>query len=266
MPSPVFCANVLIEEGTTIIVNGYLGVYGYNKKQNNVNLVSPVLKIQCTNFTISNKQLFYLVETNNHPKKLPYREHLKYIALITRENSEGCQDFLKPLSDSVLRKVLIYDAKLEGSEAIEMITYQILQANINPDVSVICIVRGGGERHHIDSVFNSIEVYNAIKACSKPVLVAIGHTGNITNADKISDAPLDAKGNKRYYTVPYDLGNSINLRYRERPANIPPKNTNQYNQTKTTYSNQNNQSQSQGSHIFCIFIIMCLLAYIFVTR
>lgn len=242
-----------IDEGTTVTINGNVTVYGYYKtRDNEIILVSPILQIICTSYTVDEILEEKIYEENLIPKALPSKSNIKNIALITRLNSDAHKDFIKEFTSDVLKKVFIYDSKMEGSNAINEIVECITQANSDPNFNVICIVRGGGEKHHIDSIFNSNEICAAIKRCSKPVLIGIGHAQNITNADKVSDSPI-VNGEKYYFTSPSILGSYINQLYSQ------PQTQNTYRQHKN-YSK--NSHQSSTSDLVYIFVIICLLAFI----
>ena len=221
------------------------------------NLVSPIIRLYCTNFEVLPYNIADNVPINYNPRPIPAKETLQKIALITNKNSEGYRDFIGQLSYSLRNKIETYNVNLEGYKAITDISNAIYAADADEEIDIICIVRGGGQQHSINSIFNNYEIYSAGEAVSKAVFVGIGHAQNITNTDKVSDSPV-VNGEKTYYATPSILGSIINQVYGEP---ISKTSEPQYNQQHKYSSKQKTQQTTDFSNLY-IFIIICLIAYI----
>ena len=146
-------------------------------------------------------------ELHDKPLKEIKPIHIDFkIALISSENGNGKNDFIAKLKDKNLNTRIVEDipVPLVGSKALELIPEAIKRANDNPEVNVICIVRGGGDKAVIDYVFNNTEICAAIRNSRKAVLIAVGNTVNVTGADMVSDAPV-VNGKRSYFKTPSEL-------------------------------------------------------------
>lgn len=81
--------------------------------------------------------------------------------------------------------ILLYPASVQGKEAVDTITAGLL-AMAKAPVDVVIIARGGGSAEDL-SAFNTEAVADAIYACPKPVISAVGHETDVTIADLVAD-------------------------------------------------------------------------------
>lgn len=254
-----------ITEGKSIKATGNVNLYWYHKNYDTYEetIVSPIIRLYCTGFEILPYDIADNVSINYNPKTIPAKEALQKIALITNKNSEGYRDFIGQLSYPLRNKIEAYNVNLEGYKAITDISNAIYAADADDEIDIICIVRGGGQQHSINSVFDDYEIYSAIENVQKPVFVGIGHAQNLTNADKVSDSPI-VNGEKTYYATPSILGAIMNQVY----GDTTPNTSKQYNHQQSKYNSKqqyktNNQSADSK---FYLFIIFCLSLYIYFTR
>lgn len=205
--------NNPLQEGMRVKVTGNLNIYAINRNAEDPDnaLSSPVIQIYCTFLEVLPDQNNYNFHVNNNPK--PFPDKLPKIALITRVKSEGYGDFLKEIGPALRKNIIPYNVKLTGIDGIHEIEKAITNINISNSADIICIVRGGGDRKTIDTVFNSYPIYNAIWTSAIPVFVGIGHSSNITYADYASDSPINADGAKTFYTSPSLLAQTLKTYY-----------------------------------------------------
>ncbi|MGL5257012.1 MAG: exodeoxyribonuclease VII large subunit [Proteocatella sp.] len=147
----------------------------------------------------------YDVYENINPKPLP--PVIKEIALITGSKSAGQNDFEQVLACGHYTLYATPMSESHPEEVISGIIQNIEDINLWNRADVICITRGGGS--DLSNIFDSIDLANAIKASSLPILTGIGHATDHSLCDKVSDSPL-YYGKKRYFITPTDLAHFLN--------------------------------------------------------
>ena len=221
-----------LKEGTNVRISGYLSVYGYYQDNNTCErtLVSPIIQIYCTSLDVLPAQATVELSVNTEPKKLP--STFQKFMLISRDGTEGCKDFNAKLSYQIQQLEYLKSIPLEGNGAAVSIAEAISEANALPEIGFICITRGGGDPHAINSIFNNPVLCEAIRTSTKPVLLGIGHSSNFTCADLVSDSPYH-NGSKKSFTSPTELGWYVNNYYRKKNNTKPiPQQTEQKDNTK----------------------------------
>lgn len=152
-------------------------------------------------------------------KLLP--DHPPRIALISNPSSQGAGDFRnKLLKRGYPKKLVWYDSRLYGDEAIEEISRGIKEINEKHLADVICIVRGGGHPAQLHYVFDSKKVCEAILQSEIPVFVGIGHYDDTVYAEDVSDAIVN---HFSAALTPTDLANKFLWKYREFLKKYVPK-------------------------------------------
>ena len=193
-----------LRRGQKLNVAGYINAYAAEK---NDSISSPILQVNCIHIDVLDECQEQPPTINRYPKRLPLK--INKIALLTSEDSEVKKDFMTAIGPENEHLVNFINTRILGAEAIDDIASQISKLNSDRSADVICIVRGGGPEQEISNVFDSQEVYFAIRSSSIPVLVGIGHEANFTNADRASDSPLNAAGEKTSYANAYALGTAL---------------------------------------------------------
>ncbi len=127
--------------------------------------------------------------------KKPLPSFVKRIGLITAEDREAQNDFLKHLAPRGV-SIDLYDVRVEGARAVEQICGAIEWFNKNsPDTEVLVVTRGGGSLESLQA-FNSEDIARAIFASRIPVVCGIGHERDVSIADLVADVrastPTDA--------------------------------------------------------------------------
>ncbi|MCX7996581.1 MAG: exodeoxyribonuclease VII large subunit [Patescibacteria group bacterium] len=108
------------------------------------------------------------------------------IGLITSEFGDARKDFMTHLGANGLR-VLFYDVRVEGVNAVDSIVEAIEWFNIHsPDTQVLVLTRGGGSLESLQA-FNSLEVAQAIFSSRIPVISAVGHENDVSISDLVAD-------------------------------------------------------------------------------
>ena len=82
--------------------------------------------------------------------------------------------------------VVLYPALVQGEKAAETIVSGIMALGEHDGIDVIIIGRGGGSVEDL-GVFNSEIVADAVFACPKPVISAVGHEIDFTITDLVAD-------------------------------------------------------------------------------
>ena len=144
------------------------------------------------------------------------------------------RDFTRGLGNRGI-KLYFYDARVEGSNAIESIVTGVQWFNQNTsDVEALVIARGGGSLEQLQP-FNSIEVAKAIYGSRIPVMTAIGHETDVTIADLVADVrasvPMDAgkrlgaaweKAEERIRAIEHNISAAFRSRCREFASRLHP--------------------------------------------
>ena len=145
--------------------------------------------------------------------KKPLPNFIKSIGLITAQDREAQNDFLKHLAPVGI-SIILHDARVEGAQAIVQVCEAIEYFNKNsPETEVLVITRGGGSLESL-SAFNSEDIARAIFASRIPVISAIGHERDVTIADFVADirasTPTDAAKiiSADWQSVPVTLKNT----------------------------------------------------------
>ena len=133
-------------------------------------------------------------------KKLP--EYPKRIGVITSSTGAVIKDIVKvagrrfPLADIVL-----YPVHVQGDEAVHEICAGIEYFNIEKNVDVMIVGRGGGSIEDLWA-FNSEAVARAVAGSSIPVISAVGHQSDFTVCDMVADVTVGTPSMAAELAVP----------------------------------------------------------------
>ncbi len=109
------------------------------------------------------------------------------IGIVTSPTGAAIQDILRVLwrrNDRL--NVLIFPAKVQGSEAATEIVQGIEYLNTREDVDTIIVTRGGGSLEDLWA-FNDEDLARAVFSSRIPVISAVGHEIDFTIADFVAD-------------------------------------------------------------------------------
>lgn len=122
------------------------------------------------------------------PKPIP--SPIKDIRIMTSQSSRAVGDFENTYQiegrSAVLAPYHFHFVMLEGDRAIESIVDGIRKLSLNPDIDIIAIIRGGGRYENL-SIFDSVEIAQAIAESPKYIVTGIGHHKDSTLADQVAD-------------------------------------------------------------------------------
>ncbi len=120
-------------------------------------------------------------------KKQKIPPYPRMVGVITSGSSAAYQDIINVLNRRFPNiDILLYSAKVQGSEASQDIVEGIKLLNENSNVDIIIVGRGGGSIEDLWP-FNEEVVARAIYASKIPIISAVGHETDYTIADFVSD-------------------------------------------------------------------------------
>ena len=119
--------------------------------------------------------------------KRPLPEHPRTVGVVTSLAAAALRDVLTTLARrNPAIPVIVYPAPVQGEGAGYRIAAALKTASARAECDVLLLVRGGGSIEDLWS-FNEESVARAIRACSIPVLVGVGHESDFTIADFAAD-------------------------------------------------------------------------------
>ena len=135
-----------------------------------------------------------------HKKPLP--KYPQKIAIITSSAGAAVHDMIRILRARwPLSKVLLLPVRVQGVEAPPEIVGALRYANKWKVADVIITGRGGGSIEDLWA-FNDERVARAIYESDIPVISAVGHEPDVTNADYVADARASTPSNAAEIVVP----------------------------------------------------------------
>jgi exodeoxyribonuclease VII large subunit len=181
----------LIKDGNEIIVSGYINIYektgSYQCNIEDVIILKDdgalFLKIEEIKKRLYEEGLF------DEEKKKKITEIPRSIGVITslEKASMAYKDFVKTIKTRFpLIDIYLYDAKVQGIDAEKDIINGIKYFNDKKYIDIIVLTRGGGSIEDL-MTFNSELLAREIYASEKIIVSAVGHEGNISISDLVSD-------------------------------------------------------------------------------
>ncbi len=120
-------------------------------------------------------------------KKQPIPELSHRVAIVTSPTGAAFQDFISILRRRDWRgEVLLFGAKVQGTEAPSEILSALRAAENFPKVDLIVMGRGGGSAEDLWA-FNDETLVRAVAACPIPVISAVGHQIDFVLTDFTAD-------------------------------------------------------------------------------
>lgn len=124
------------------------------------------------------------------------------IGLIVSGQSAAYKDFVKVLHARWGGIDIVHaDVQVQGEAAVSQVITAIEHMNVNEDVDIIVVTRGGGSPEDL-AVFSTEQVTRAVAASRTPTLVAIGHEVDISLAELASDKRASTPSNAAELLVP----------------------------------------------------------------
>jgi len=118
-------------------------------------------------------------------RPLPAFPHV--IGVVTSLQAAALRDVLTTLARrSPQAAVIVYPVPVQGEGAGSRIAAMLANVSRRGEVEVVLLVRGGGSIEDLWA-FNEEVVARAIRACTVPVIVGVGHESDVTIADFAAD-------------------------------------------------------------------------------
>jgi exodeoxyribonuclease VII large subunit len=128
-----------------------------------------------------------LQEEGLYDRKRPLPEFIRKIGIITSRSGAVIDDFRKNI-DKLGHDMYLYDVRVEGARAVNLITNAVKWFNKNkPDLDVLVIMRGGGSLEDLQA-FNHELVCREVFASKIPTICAIGHDRDVPIMCLVGDA------------------------------------------------------------------------------
>jgi len=118
-------------------------------------------------------------------KEIPI--HPKAIGIVTSTQAAALKDVLSTLARRASHiPVVIYPSPVQGADAAPGMIQALKNAQMDAQVEVILLVRGGGSIEDLWA-FNDQQLAYAIAECAIPIISGVGHETDFTIADFVAD-------------------------------------------------------------------------------
>ena len=194
-----------IEEGMEVIVGGRCSIYqGTGSLQLYVNIIQKegLGKLHIKFEKLKEKLLKegYFDESN----KIEIPKFPKRIGVVTSETGAVIRDIINVTKRrNSLVDIVLYPATVQGEGAYKTIIQGINYFNLNKNVDIIIIGRGGGSIEELWN-FNEEELAKAIFNSKLPIISAVGHEVDYTIADFVSDIRASTPSQAAEIAVPLE--------------------------------------------------------------
>lgn len=176
------------DNGDAVVVRGKLGLYSARGDfQLIVEHMEPAGagKLQAA-FEATKRELDSLGWFASENKR-PIPALPQTIGVVTSPTGAALRDVLQVLKRRYRQaNIIIYPTLTQGKSAAPDIVKAIRSANARAEADVLLLVRGGGSLEDLWA-FNEVQVAEAIKLSTLPIVAGIGHEVDITISDLVSD-------------------------------------------------------------------------------
>ncbi len=201
-----------IQVGDIIQVRGKLSYYSHGCSitlwGDEVTLLQSQLG---KNLLLKRETLKHLDELGylNDERKRKIPRYVKKVAILTAKEGAAYQDILNTLHKRFPCSTVLYPIIVQGSSASKSIVDAFKKANAS-DCDIILLGRGGGSKTDL-SCFDDEKVALSIARSKIPVITCIGHTIDLSIADRVSDimAITPTEGASLINPSKEDLSNEI---------------------------------------------------------
>jgi exodeoxyribonuclease VII large subunit len=150
-------------------------------------------------------------------RKRPMPAFPRRIAVVSAEGGKGVEDFFTIVRrDAPYVTVVPIDTRVQGDGA-EIDIAEAIDKASKRDVDLIVVTRGGGSYEDLFP-FNREPVVRAIVRAKKPVISAVGHTGDVHVSDLVADKCFETPSNAANYLA--DIGKRFQRRIDDALARI----------------------------------------------
>ena len=187
-------------ENKTCKIFGYIKAeyfYGHRFVLNvlNINMETDDSKLKRLKEECNKKDYF------KHKKEIKW-ENIKKIGIISKNNTQGYNDFMKQYNKLI--PIMFVEISLEGPNTSKQCIESIEKLQ---DVDVIILIRGGGDTSEISNSYDKIELFDAIKKSKIPIITAIGHEND--KGDKLLITEVSDKDYPTPSTAVYEINKII---------------------------------------------------------
>jgi len=135
-------------------------------------------------------------------RKLPIPRFPRRVGLVTGRNSDAEADVVRALRDRFPpTRIAVSYSLVQGVNAVPELIDALARLDIEPDVDVIILARGGGSVEDL-LPFSDERLCRAIAALSTPVVTSIGHTKQRPNCDHVASAAAEVPARAAERVVP----------------------------------------------------------------
>ena len=178
----------VLEEGAEVVISGRLSVYTqsgsvqlYCNSIERAGIGKLYFEFEKLKEKLSKKGYF----DEKHKKPIP--TFVKRIGVVTSETGAVFRDIINVTRRrNSMVDIVLYPAKVQGENAYKEVIEGINYFNSQKTVDVIIIGRGGGSLEELWN-FNEEELAECIYKSKLPIVSAVGHEGDFTISDFVSD-------------------------------------------------------------------------------
>jgi exodeoxyribonuclease VII large subunit len=176
------------QDGMKVIVNGKITVYPpRGNYQIDIRSIKPAGMGELQEAFEKLKAKLEAEGLFNEDYKKPIPSFPKNIGIVTAVGSAALNDMISVAKRRYpVVELIISPAKVQGSGAAETIAKSIKKLNVQDDIDIIIISRGGGSIEDLWA-FNEEIVARAIFKSKIPVISGVGHEIDFTIADYVAD-------------------------------------------------------------------------------
>ncbi len=195
------CFGEWFKNGTKVIATGKIEVTKFRGKEYQSRYSFKPVKIEPAGegeILRSLKELDARLEREGYyakEHKMAIPHYPQTIGIVTSPTGGAIVDIVQHIRDrEPSQRMILYPAQVQGEAAPGSIEYAI-QVLESYGVDVICLGRGGGSADDL-AAFGDEKVAKAIYNCTVPIVTFVGHTADVSIADKVADkaggTPTDA--------------------------------------------------------------------------
>ena len=177
-----------IKDGISVMVKGKVSCYeASGQYQIYVQQINPygVGAVHLAYEKLKSRLLAEGIFDEKFKKAIP--KYPKKIGVITSKTGAVIHDIKNVISRRYpICEILLYPVNVQGEKSSEQIVNGINYFNINQNVDVIIIGRGGGSVEDLWA-FNKEEVARAVFVSAIPIISAVGHETDVTICDFVAD-------------------------------------------------------------------------------
>lgn len=205
------------ENGMKVITRGYVSVYERDGQYQFY--AQEILPDGIGQLYLAYEQLKKRLEAEGlfraeKKKALPIYPHK--IGIVTSPTGAAIRDIITTIKRRYpLVELLVAPAAVQGTGSAQMIAESIRRLNMEPDVDLIIVGRGGGSIEELWA-FNEEIVARAIYQSQVPVISAVGHETDYTIADFVADIRAATPTAAGELAVPYTVELSKSIHNLER--------------------------------------------------